>query len=194
MRPQFSEFLETSEVLEYAGDNHSQGPDGQADRIGLLRDNALSLTSMRQRAGRQNTNWRPSRRFGSARVCCSVAIVLSLLFQAALPLVHQRPRTDNPAGIPDWILASLCSGAGAAETAANGADETDGSQPTSPKPPRCPVCLAAQLASLLSPPPAIANLPPPIDRDGRRHRLADAELALVVPLVRPQARAPPLAV
>ena len=133
------------------------------------------LDNMRRQSHRHHIARPLSRLFGQSRRWCNAAVAVSLLFQALLPLLHQPQVAANADGIPAWIFASLCRGA-AADVATIPADENQ--QPAPSTAPRCPVCLAAQLASLMLPPPTVAGVTLPIQ--GEAARFQDATVAPII--------------
>ena len=190
MRPQFSEFLEITEIPEYRDNHHSQVAGGQGERskpASLARGFAL-LDNMRRPSHRHPIARPLSRLFGQSRRWCSAAVAVSMLFQALLPLLHQPQVAANADGIPAWIFASLCRGA-AADVATIPADENQ--QPAPSTAPRCPVCLAAQLASLMLPPPNVAGVTLPIHGEAARFQDTTVAPVIAARILSPQARAPP---
>ena len=142
---------------------------------------------------RRQSHWhdtaRPlSRLLGHSRRWCHAAVAMSLLFQALLPLLHQPQVAADADGIPAWIFASLCRGA-AADAATIPTDENQ--QPAPSTAPKCPVCLAAQLASLMLPPPNVAGVTLPIQGEAARFQDATVAPVIAARILSPQARAPP---
>jgi len=111
-----------------------------------------------------------------------VLVVLGLLFHSLLPIAHPPARGSSAVDIPDWIMATLCLGDASLGT-------EDGTPPA--KCPACPICLAAQLASVLYPPPATTGLvlpaSMPVAMRWDRQRTAGRSLAQE----RPHSRGPP---
>jgi hypothetical protein len=117
-----------------------------------------------------------------------LAVVLALLFQVVLPLAHQPPRGSSSAlaGIPHWIIATLC----------RVAEQSDASSPAddslpSPTCQICPVCLAAQLASTLHPQPQSARLALPTASPSDPYWDRDHAATTALADKRPQSRGPP---
>jgi len=118
-------------------------------------------------------------------------VALVLWVQALLPPVLQPPRemTSAGAGVPFWIMVTLCGGRAVADPAATTLG--DERKPVS-KTPICPICLAAQFAGHLSLPPSVAGLAIPIEGSPVRYRHDVPLLASGSGERRPRSRSPPV--